>query len=163
MSGTGSSSAGPKEMLRALLILFAAMVIGVFMFMLIAVFINQVQGPFLPDWEKYQSIITWMIAAGSLICLVVAWKAFSKGMSAAKNSLNPLIDKLGRYRSSLILYLAICEAPALTNIIMFILIGNFVFLVFASILLGFMLAVAPIRRRVIAALELDWQQAKEFD
>jgi hypothetical protein len=53
--------------------------------------------------------------------------------------------------------------PVLLSIILFIFTGNFVFQVYAAIFLGFMLAIAPIPRKVIAELELDGQQQKELE
>jgi FtsH-binding integral membrane protein len=153
----------PKEMFKALQTLFSAMVIGFFIFIVVSVFVVQVKALSQSALAGYQKVIVWIMAAISLICLIVARMAFNKGITEAKNSLNPLPDKLSGFRNSLIRYLAICEAPALANIIAFMLTGNFVFLVFASVLLGFMLSAAPIRRRVVAMLELDWEQQKELD
>jgi hypothetical protein len=163
MSEASSSSVKPKELLRAIVVFSAAMVMGVFIFMLITVFVIQLKAPSDSVFTEYQDITTWIMAAISLICLVIAWQTFRKGVAAAKNSLNSLNDKLTRYRSSLIRYMAICEAPTLANIIVFMLTGNFVFLVFASVLLGFMLAAMPITRRVVSALELDWSQQQELE
>lgn len=162
MSEVGSSSVKPKEMLRAMLIFSAAMAIGVFLFMLITVLVIQFKAFSGSVFSKHQNIITWIMAAISLICLVIARLNLNKGIIAAKNSINPLSDKLSRYRNSLIRYLAICEAAALVNIAVYMLTGNFVFLVYASVLLGFMLAAVPVKRRVVSALELDWQQQQEL-
>ncbi len=41
--------------------------------------------------------------------------------------------------------------------------GNFVFQVYAGVFLGFMLAMTPIRRRVVAELELDEQEQSELE
>ena len=108
-------------------------------------------------------MITWGIGVFSLGCLIVGRQVLSKGTAAAKNSLNPLRDKLSQYRSSLIRYLVICEVPALLGVILFMLTGNFVFQVFSAVFLGFMLAVAPIRRRVVAALELNGSEQSELE
>jgi len=81
---------------------------------------------------------------------------------AAKNSLNPLSDKLKKYRFSLILYLAIFEA-GLLNISLYLLTDDLVFMVFTAVVLGFTLPVAPFRKKVLAILETDRQQEKEID
>jgi hypothetical protein len=88
---------------------------------------------------------------------------FSKRIADAKKTLNPLNEKLNQHRTALIRFLVICEMPVLLSIILFIFTGNFVFQLYAAIFLGFMLAVAPIPRRVIAELELDEQQQKELE
>lgn len=162
-SSPATTSVSAKEILRATLILFLGTVTGVFVFMLTAIFLNQSNGPFVPGSNKYETIITWGAGTFSLACLIVARRMLWKGMAGAKNSLNTLQDKLSQYRSALIRYLVICEVPALLSIILFMLTGNFVFQVFAAAFLGFMLAAAPIKRRVIAALELQGSEQSELD
>jgi len=163
MSRSASSAASPKENLRATMIIFSGMITGVFAFMLVGIFINQADGPFVPDLDKYYTIMAWGTGTFSLVCLIVGRQVLRKGTAAAKNSLNPLPDKLSQYRSSLIRYLAICGVPAVLGVILFILTGNFVFQLFSAVFSGFMLAVAPIRRRVVATLELDGPEQSELE
>ncbi len=153
----------PKKNLQGTLILFSFIVTGVFLLMLIAVFINQAKGPLAPELKKYHTGFIWGMAALSFVCLFAAKRVFSKKAGDAKKSLNSLNDKLNQHRSALIRYLALCEVPAFVSIILFMFTGNFIFQVYAAIFLGFMLAVAPIRRRVVAELELDGQQQKELE
>jgi len=163
MSTSTTSNVSARGNLRGTMITFSAIVAGVFLFMLVTIFIGQTNEPLIPGLDKYESMITWGIALLSLTCLGIARVVLMKGVSAAKNSLKPLQDKLRQYRFSLIRYLVICEVPALLSIILFMLTGNFVFQLFAAVFLGFMLAVAPIRRRVIAALELNGLEQSELE
>ena len=163
MSTSTTSSVSARGNLRATMITFSAIVSGVFVLMLVAIFIGQTNQPLLPGLNKYESMFMWGIATFSLICLGFARVVLMKGIAAAKNSLKPLHDKLSQYRFSLIRYLVICEVPALLSIILFMLTGNFVFQVFAAVFLGFMLAATPIRRRVIAALELNELEQSELE
>jgi hypothetical protein len=163
MSSSSTSSASAKENLRATLIVFFGIVTGVFVFMLVAIFINQVNGPVIPDLNKYYTVVIWCMVAVSIVCLIAGRKMLSKGTAAAKNSLNPLQDKLSQYRSTLIRYLVICEVPALAGVIFFLLTGNFAFQLFSAVFLGFMLGVAPIRRRVVTALELTGSEQSELE
>jgi hypothetical protein len=163
MSQRVSSLAAPNKNLQSTLILFASILVGIFLFMMIAVFINQTKGPLAPVLNKYQPALSWTMAAFTFVCLFAARRVFREGLAAAKNSLNPLNDKLNQHRSALVRYLVICEMPSLLSIILFMLTGNFVFQVYAGVVLGFMLAVTPARRKVIAELELDGQQQKELE
>jgi len=162
-SSSSTRSAFAKEYLKATMILFFGIVTGVFVFMLVAIFINQSNGPLVAGLNRYETIIMCGSGTFSLACLVIGRRVLWSGIKAAKNSLNPLQDKLTQYRSSLIRYLVICEVPALFSIGLFLLTGNFVLLVPAAVFLGFMLAVAPIRRRVAAALELNGSEQSELD
>jgi len=163
MSTSTTSSVSARGNLRATMITFSAIVSGVFVLMLVAIFIGQSNQPLIPGLNKYERLITWGIAIFSLTCLGVARVVLMKGISAAKNSLKPLQHKLRQYRFSLIRYLVICEVPALLSIILFMMTGNFIYEVFTAVFLGFMLAAAPIRRRVIVALELNGLEQSELE
>jgi hypothetical protein len=163
MSQPVSSFTTPKKNLQGTLILFASIVISIFLFMIVAVIIGQNKGPLMPSVNKYHTVFTLGMAVLSFVCLLMAKRIYNKAISDAKNSLNPLTNKLNQHRSALIKYLVICEVPVILSILLFLLTGNFVFQVYAGVFLGFMLAVAPIRRRVIAELELDGQQQKELE
>lgn len=163
MSQPVSLSTTPKGSLRITLIFFIAVVLSVLIFMLISVFIEQTKGPLMPQLSKYNNIFTWSMAILLILSFLVAKRVFNKGIAAAKNSLNPLNDKLNQHRSALIKYLVICEIPAIVSILLFLFIGNFVFQVYAAIFLGFMLAMTPVPRRVTASLELDGQEQKELE
>jgi hypothetical protein len=163
MSKPASLLPTPKGSLRITLVLFTAIVVSVLIFMLVALFIEQTKGPLMPQLNNYTTIFTGLMAVLLIVCIWVAKRVFNKGIAAAKNSLNPLHGKLNRHRLSLIRYLVICEIPAVVSIVLFMLTGDFVFQVFAAIFLGFMLALTPVSRRVVALLELDGQQQKELE
>jgi len=163
MSKPASLLPTPKGSLRITLVLFTAIVVSVLIFMLIALFIEQTKGPLMPQLNKYTTIFTGLMAVLLIVCFLVAKRVFNKGIAAAKNSLNPLHGKLNQHRLSLIRYLVICEIPAIVSIVLFMLTGDFIFQVFAAIFLGFMLALTPVSRRVVALLELDGQQQKELE
>ncbi len=153
----------PKKSLRDTLVLFISFVSSVFLFMVIAVIVGQRKGPLVPALNTYATIFSFGMAVLSFACMVAAKRVFNKAIMAAKNSLNTLSDKLNQHRSALVRYLVICEVPVLLSILFFMLTCSFVFQVYAGVFLGFMLAMTPIRRRVVAELELDKQQQKELE
>ena len=163
MSRTVSSLTPPKKNLQGTMILFASIVSSIFLFMILAVIIGQNKGALVPDLNRYHTAFTLGMAALSFICLVAAKRVYNNAIATAKNSLNPLNGKLNQHRSALIKYVVICEVPVLLSIVLFLLTGNFVYQVYAGVFLGFMLAITPIRRRVITELELDAQQQKELE
>jgi hypothetical protein len=162
MSQPVSSVKTPKESLQGTLILFTSIVSSIFLFMVVAFIVSQAKGPLAPALNKYHTGFSLGMAALSLACLITAKRIFNKAITGAKNSLNPLNDKLNQHRSALVRYLVICEVPVVLSVILFMLTGNFVFQVYAGVFLGFMLAMTPVRRRIIAELELDGQQQKEL-
>ena len=103
-----------------------------------------------------------IMAVISAAAIIIARSTFNKGINEAKNSLNALISKLNRYRSALLMHLAICEAAAMLNVVGYIFTGRSAFLILAAILLGCMLASMPSARRLATDLQLDAVQQQEL-
>ncbi len=133
----------------------------VILFFFAALVIVQYRPPAEADMERYE-LWRWVAAVLSLFALFLAKRVFYNGVNAAKNSLIPLPGKLRIYRRALLVYLALMELGAFLNIVLFILSGNFIFLAFAAVLLGFMLAMNPSRRRVVADLGIDASEEIEL-
>jgi hypothetical protein len=74
-----------------------------------------------------------------------------------------LPDKLNQYRSALIIYIALCEGPALFGIILFFVTGNYLMFIITGITIASMLAKMPSRKRVVDDLTLDWKQQQELE
>lgn len=159
----GSLTTTPRKYLKVTTILFTAIVTGIVLLMLAALLINQSSGPLLPQFNSYKTVLTGVAAAVSMIGLLLGRRIFHRGITAAKNSLKPLTGKLNAHRSSLIKCLAIVETGVILNIVLFLFTGNFVFLVFGAMLLGFILSLAPIPSRVVVQLDLDGMQQKELE
>jgi hypothetical protein len=152
----------PKKNLKATMILFLAIVVGIFLFMLVAIVIGQARGPLMPDLNKHHTTIAIVMAVISFGALFFGRQLYSKGVMEAKNSINPLNEKLNMHRSALIKYLFICEMPVFLSIIIFMLSGNFIFQVYAAVFIGFMLTVMPTRKKVTEELGLSSQERQEL-
>jgi hypothetical protein len=113
--------------------------------------------------KEYENIILTGGIAIALLCLMVARSRYHKGIVTAKNSLISLPDKLNQYRSSLIIFMALCEGPALFGIILFFVTGNYMMLIITGITIAAMLAKMPSRKRVAGDLALDWKQQQELE
>ena len=122
------------------------------MFLLAAVVFSQLRGPLSPELKPYEGWLLAGVAVFAFACSLWAKQQFAKAITTAKNSLNPLAGKLTMYRSALIVYLAISELPILFCIVLSIMTGNFVFQVYAAVLLGFMLSAMPRKDKVIGQL-----------
>jgi hypothetical protein len=162
MSQRTSTITTPKKNLKGTMILFSAIVISIFIFMLAAVLIGQSRGALMPALNKSHTLISIGMAVVSLGALYLARMVYSKEVLAAKNSLNPLNEKLNKHRQALIKYLLICEMPVMLSIILYLLTANFVFEVYAGVFLGFMLTMTPTRKKIIELLELSSQEQQEI-
>lgn len=152
----------PKKNLKGTFILFLSIVIGIFLFMLVAIIVGQTKGPLMPDLNKNYRLTVIITAAVSIVCLYFARALFAKDIEAAKNSINPLNEKLNLHRQSLIKYLLICEMPVMLSIILYLLSANFVFQVYAGVFLGFMLTMTPTKKKVAEQLDLNGIEVQEL-
>ena len=154
----------PKENLKAIKVLFAALVLGVCSFTGVVVVVNQLKGP-LMDTAGLQYNKVFFVAAVVLggICLVAAHYMYNKKLTLTKNSAVSLKDKLNQYRSALLLYLALCEGAALFSIIAFFLTGNYTVLIITAVMLTAMLVKAPLLKRIVTELNLDWKEQQELE
>ena len=163
MTGSGPQYNTPKENLRGIRVLFTALVIGVVLFILMAVVIYELNGPFAPEIKEYNRVFIGIAIALALVCLVIASQGYKKGIIAARNLTGPLNNKLNNYRSLLVRYLALCEGPALFGVIVFLMTGEFWVLVITAVMFMAMLSAAPTPKRVISDLNLDWKEQKELE
>ena len=152
----------PKKNLKGTFILFLSIVIGIFVFMMVAIIIGQTRGPLMTALNKNYRLTVIITAAVSIVCLYFAKALFAKEMEAAKNSINPLNEKLNLHRQSLIKYLLILEMPVMLSIILYLLCANFVFQVYAGVFLGFMLTMTPTKKKVAEQLSLNSMEAQEL-
>lgn len=153
----------PKENIRVIRTLFGAIIAGALVFAMVSLFINISRGPFAPAINKYESIFLGIDIIIALICLIFARIKYNSGIEALKDSLISLPGKLNQYRATLILYVALCEGPALFGIILFLITGNYFLLVITGVMLGAMLIKAPTNKRITDELGLDWNQQQELE
>lgn len=152
----------PKQNLKATFVLFLSIVIGIFIFMVVAMLIGQSRGPLVPKLNQYHTAIAIGMGVVALGCLMAARQLLLKGIAAAKDSINPLNEKLNMHRNALIRYLMLCEIPVFLSIITYMFTGNFIFQVYAAIFIGFMLTVMPTRKKVTEDLSLGTREQQEL-
>lgn len=153
----------PKQGLKAIQILFIALVTGLVIFHIIVIAWLLISGPTIkqadPVFDKGALAFAFIVAA---IALYAAFNQYKKRILEIKNSDNSLDDKLNQYRSILILYLALCEGPGLLAVILLFLTGNYLLLIASTAMILGMFAKAPLLKRIVNDLGLDWNQQQEL-
>lgn len=154
----------PKENLRAMRIITAALTAGVIFFALIAVVINQLNGPVQGQaGSEYETLFLWVVVGVASICIIAAKYLYSKKVSEIKITGTSLVDKVNQYRSALIVYQALCEAAALLSVVIFFLTGIFTLLIITAVMSVLMLSKMPITKKVVNELSLDWKEQQELE
>lgn len=142
-----------EVMLKSIRVLFIAMVGMLSLMLLLTIVFTQILGPTKPELSQYRTWLIAGVAAFSFICTVLAKRSVIRAIEAAKNSSNLLSEKLMNYRSALIIYIALSELPVICCLVISFLTGDFVFQVFAAVLLGYLLAEMPKREKVLRQVE----------
>ena len=151
----------PKEIVRAIRIFFMAIISGSLIFTGMVLFLDSI-GTSTASVKDGKNIFLFVAAGIAVICFGAAWTGYNKGIAAAKDSLISLTGKLNLYRTTLIKYVALCEMPALFGIIAFYVTGNYLTLVITAAMLAAMLIKAPVKKRIVDDLALDWKQQNEI-
>lgn len=157
------NSARPKDIWKGAKVLAIAIVAGAAIFILVALLINQVYGPFKPEWKEYR---TWLGIVFFLLCggaLIIGKKGMLQKTNRAVSEGGSLVSRLQLYVQGLTKYLAACELPVALGCILFLLTGEFVFMAFSAVMTGNMLAQLPLKRRIAEMLQLNEGELMEIE
>lgn len=156
----------PKEIIRSVRIVHAALCVGVFLmaFVLLLLVLTGLfkssDNAFSSSWENIPLLVS---VAMAVILFAVARQQFSKKVKNIAASSSGVSVKLTGYRYALIRYLALCEGPALFSIILFFVSGDYRLFIIAGVMLAAMLWVAPSVKRIVNDLQLNWQEQQEIE
>ena len=144
----------PAQQLKITRITWITLFTGVLVFSAVAIVVNKINGPFIvqPGFEKI--LLGFAVLLG-IVCFSLAPVLFRNSLKKNLTGKITLTDKLTSYWTALVLYLALCEGPALLSVIGFLLTGNYYFgIIVAAGLLGFSVKF-PDKKNVSEALQLD--------
>lgn len=145
-----------KEYFKTLSILHLALTSGVLFFGLIVSFLI-LTGTMSNNSTDLDSIFMYLIPVLILGGLFAGNRIYKNKLAGLKESTD-LKAKMTNYRSILINRYAFLEAPAFFALVAVMLTSNLLYLVFAGIMIMFMIYWRPTRNSVIADLELSQQE-----
>ncbi|MCX6316076.1 MAG: hypothetical protein NTW29_02205 [Bacteroidetes bacterium] len=149
----------PKEAVRSLQIMFGALVGAVVFFAIAVVLLHLINGPIYDTGSIIQSnLMVTAVGVVAAACMLGARSYYKKTMAMGEGTLYLLSDKLNHYRAAFIIYMALCEGPAIFSVIILLLTGKFIVLIITALLLAMMWLKVPTRSRIIQELKLDWRE-----
>jgi uncharacterized membrane protein YidH (DUF202 family) len=153
-----------KDELRGIRILAAALIIGVIIFAIITVVINQINGAFL-DSEiiSIRAYLLPFMSGLALLALLIARNQYQKQIRAIREGNDELRDKIVKYRAAIILYMAICEGMAMFSIVLFLLSGEYLLLLVTGAMLFLMAARLYAINGISAELDLSWEEQEALN
>ncbi|HEX7846046.1 MAG TPA: hypothetical protein VF476_09630 [Chitinophagaceae bacterium] len=149
--------------LRGMRILCIALMMGMVIFTGVVVVLNYFAPMPTSALTEYADIILGVVAVAAIGAFVFGRHSFNKKMQEIKNSSVNLSEKLNLYRAALILYMAPCEGAGIFSILLFMLTGNYWFLL---ITLSMLLAMAmrfPAKQKLINEMSLDWKEQQSLE
>lgn len=145
-----------KQELRSMKIVHSALMIGVMVFLVVSVYLNQMAGSLAFDMEKDKFIFNIFLFVSNLFAIV----SISVGLFVFKTRLKniesfDLYEKLSKYREAMIVRSATIEGTAFFFIVCFLLFGANVFLIEASVGLIVLVLFYPSNYRIAQELKHD--------
>lgn len=136
-----------KTSITAMQVIYSSLMVGVFLFLIVSVVLNQISGPLMPEKKELQQIL--LIASALL-----AVSSIAAGIAIARKQLLNLqviisnTERLDRYRSVLIIRAALMEGPAFFFIVCNLLFANLAFSIGAILCLAVMAFYYPTKSRI---------------
>ncbi len=147
---------------KSIRILSTALAIAASLFVLMALLLNQYWGTMQPEWNAYRTWILAGLALLSFLLLLSGRLAMRKQLQMALEPQRSLAEKLQYYRAGLIMDMANKEAVIILSSIIFLMTGDFTYLAFAAVMIGFMLAARPLKSKLQVVLQLSQQEIAEL-
>ncbi|WP_282014319.1 hypothetical protein [Marinifilum flexuosum] len=150
-----------KQYLRGLNIIHGALLFGQITFAGITIFITQMNGATAPDAEL-EDIFFILVPIFFIGCFLASQIIVPKRLEASRKE-KDLNSKLGVYRSTQIIKLAMIEGAAFFAIIANLLFANFLFIGFAVLLMCLFATYFPTKEKLIRELELNRDEQNLLD
>ena len=146
-----------KELFRANTVFFYAMIGGVLIFGLLVLLISQNGSLIGADKKLMQTflVVNLFIAA---VSVSIGEKTYRKRIALLKTSNCDLMEKLNRYREALIVFMALCEGPAILGIIFYFLTANKLFLILVGLVVIAMFLKRPEKSKIFNDLQLNTEE-----
>ena len=150
--------------LKNLRIIYFALAMGIVLFMLVTLLINNLNGPLaesdISPTQRAPFLIALMVMTGAV--LMIYKTIFPKKLDAIK-TLPTLDRKLAAWREICILQAALIEAPSFFAIVLFMLLGIYTLLIWPVAGLVIFWLSRPTRDRLIREAGLSVAESKELE
>jgi len=149
----------PKSFLKTLTILHFSFFGAMLFFAGVAYFINQNHTV---DINKVEIINLMILVVIGLVGVFGGQLAQKKNLEKAKNQ-SSLRHKLGIYQTSALIKYAFLEGPALFAIVLYLQSSEFIYLLFAVILMIYFITLRPTKEKIIKSLQLGREHQMQFN
>jgi len=138
---------------RSLIIVFYGLIIGQVFFGLISFFLVSTKN-FNSDGADLRSVFIYVVSIFCLAGFILSNLIFKNRLKAIDKK-SSLMIKLNAYRAALILRYALLEGPSMFAIVVYLVTGDIIFILLATLMVLYFLTIRPNREKVIKDLDLN--------
>jgi hypothetical protein len=149
--------------LQNLRILSIALITGMILFAGVVFALNAFDVVLITEFQDYSEIVIIASVGFAFIFFLIARHLFGQKMQEIKSSSVNISDKLNHYRAAFVSYMALCEAPGLLAVVLFLLSGIYWLLLVTIAMILAMAAKFPTKQKLINDMELDWTEQQELE
>ncbi len=146
-----------KEFFNSLNILHLALIVGVLMFMIVAIYLNFSETKVVDGDDSFSFTLQIVALTLTVSCLTLGSFITNKRLKDAQK-IESLTEKVGMYRGIMVLKYALIEGPALACTVFYMITGDFIFLAFALIMLFLFVLNRPSKAKAISDLDLKGEE-----
>jgi len=151
----------PTSDVKSIHVVYAALMIGPLFFLLVAAFLNQMNGTFIQNDKDFMNIMLALSVVFSISAISAGIFIFNSRMKTLDVAAD-VLEKIQLYRSVMIIKAALFEGAAFFAIVNYLLFGHYIFVVIALACLGIMAMYFPNRGRITKELQLKAEDLQDF-
>lgn len=141
-------------------ILFSALVFGQLMFMLVVIYLVQIQG-IRYNGNELNEMYLYAAPIITVFCLIFGFTLYKGKLKKIKEKKH-LYEKLADYRSAQILRWALLEGASFFSIMAFLLTSNYLFIMIVGLIIGTFVLTIPSRMKFDSELDLSWEEKNQL-
>lgn len=150
-----------KEFFNSLNILHLALIVGVLMFMIVAIYLNFSETKVVESDDSFSFTLQVTALVLTVSSLTLGSFITKKRLTDAQK-IESFTEKIGMYRGIMVLKYALIEGPALACTVFYLITGDFIFLALGLIMLFLFVLNRPTKEKAILDLDLKGEERERI-
>ncbi len=150
-----------KESFKQINLVNLAMIVMQFALLMVSVFLVEIKGV-LSESQELNEVFFYFIPIFSLICIVISKQVYKIFIKQNKKEDISLDQRLSKYKTAVIVRLALLEAPTITALVAYLLLGHYIYLGVAVLMLAFFTMSRVTRQGIINDCNLSFDEQNQL-
>lgn len=153
----------PRALWKTIRLFMVALVSMSLLIVLTAIIVQEIMGPIQPGYNAYKKWLLPALGIVSFVFLLFSRSEYQKSINKARSSGEDLVAKLTHFREALIKRIFLMEMIVVFGAFLYCSTGDFSYLAFSAVMVGFMISSLPRKSRVAQLLNLDSTQIAQLN